>query len=78
MEKGSAVTFVVSTGAPKETQRETTAARQTPARPPETAAQTPAAPVETTAAPTTAQTTTADNGNDDLLRLLEEHDQHNR
>ena len=85
VEKGSAVTFVVSTGAPKETQRETTAARQTPARPPETAAQTPAAPaapVETTAAPTTAQTaaqtTTADNGNDDLLRLLEEHDQHNR
>lgn len=85
VEKGSAVTFVVSTGAHKETQRETTAARQTPARPPETAAQTPAAPaapVETTAAPTTAQTaaqtTTADNGNDDLLRLLEEHDQHNR
>ena len=75
--------FVVSTGAPKETQSATTAARQTPARPPETAAQTPAAtaaPVETTAAPTTtaAQTTTADNGNDDLLRLLEEHDQHNR
>ena len=83
VEKGSAVAFVVSTGAPKETQSATTAARQTPARPPETAAQTPAAtaaPVETTAAPTTtaAQTTTADNGNDDLLRLLEEHDQHNR
>ncbi len=85
VEKGSAVAFVVSDGAPKETKPETTAARQTTARQTEqtspqapTAAEQTQTAAETTTAATTEATTTADNGNADLIKLLEEHDEQNR
>ncbi|MBS6954864.1 MAG: PASTA domain-containing protein [Enterocloster asparagiformis] len=85
VEKGSAVAFVVSDGAPKETKPETTADRQTTARQTEqTAPQAPTAAeqaqtaAETTTTAPAETTTTADDGNADLIKLLEEHDKQNR